>query len=97
VSVLYPSGNDWVVPIEARSLDAAEAMRAAVLRATGAADRGIVKRADLTGFNWSKVPSVLIEMGFMSNPIEDEMLATEAYQAKLADGITAGIVAYLEQ
>lgn len=97
VSILYPAGNQWVGPIEAESLKAAEAMRDAVLGATGAADRGIVKRADLTGFNWAKVPSVLVEMGFMSNPVEDELLATEAYQAKLADGIAAGIVEYLER
>jgi N-acetylmuramoyl-L-alanine amidase len=96
VSILYPSGNEWVEPIEARSLRAAEAMRGAVLHATGAQDRGIVKRADLSGFNWSAVPTVLVEMGFMSNPAEDEMLATDAYRTKLADGIAAGIMAYLE-
>lgn len=97
VSILYPSGNEWVTPVERQSLTAATMMRSSVIAATGAEDRGIVKRSDLSGFNWAKVPSVLIEMGFMSNPVEDELLATDAYRAKLADGITAGILGYLDR
>ncbi|MCI7442585.1 MAG: N-acetylmuramoyl-L-alanine amidase, partial [Clostridium sp.] len=38
----------------------------------------------LTGFNWSKVPVVLIEMGFLSNPEEDNLLNSDSYQDKLA-------------
>jgi N-acetylmuramoyl-L-alanine amidase len=58
---------------------------------TGAKNRGISKREDLTGFNWSKVPVVLIEMGFMSNLEEDILLASDEYQNKLAKGLQNGI------
>jgi N-acetylmuramoyl-L-alanine amidase len=61
------------------------------ISSTGAKNRGISKRKDLTGFNWSKVPVVLIEMGFMSNPTEDQMLASEAYENKMATGLLNGI------
>lgn len=54
-------------------------------------NKGVVVRNDLTGFNWSKVPVVLVEMGFMSNPKEDQMLNDEAYQNKLAQGLFKGI------
>ena len=95
ISTLYPGGNSWVAPIEARSLEAAQSVSTAVIAATGASDRGIVKRADLSGFNWSQVPSVLVETGFLSNPIDDRQLADPAYQDTLADGIAAGVLAYL--
>ena len=41
-------------------------------------NRGLVARADLTGFNWSNVPAILTEVGFLTNPGEDRALATAA-------------------
>lgn len=95
ISMLYPGGNSWVAPIEARSVRAATIIKDSVIKATGAQDRGLSKRGDIAGFNWSKVPSVLVETGFLSNPVEDKLLATGEYQDRLADGIVAGILAYL--
>ena len=91
-------GKNWYKdhPIVAQSAVAAKLIHHATLAATGAKDRGITSRTDLTGFNWSQVPSVLVEMGMMSNPGEDRKLATAAYQQKLADGMANGIVAYLK-
>ena len=68
----------------------------AALAATGAANAGIVQRSDLSGFNWSKVPTVLVEMGFMSNRAEDKALTTGSYQQKLAVGLANGVVDYLK-
>ena len=59
-------------------------------------DRGVVERDDMTGFNWSKVPVILVEMGFLSNRSEDQMLSTGAYQDKLAKGLADGIEAALK-
>ena len=55
---------------------------------------GIFERADLTGFNYSKVPTVVLEMGFMSNYSEDKLLATEAYQRKLMNLVKKSIDNY---
>lgn len=74
---------------------AAEALLPAMVAATGARADGIFKRDTYTGLNWSTVPSVLVEMGFMSNPDEDEKLNDPAYQARLVDGMVAGICAYM--
>ena len=54
----------------------------------------IYQRSDLTGFNWSKVPVVLVEMGFMSNPEEDQKMANPEFQAVIAQGLANGIDAY---
>lgn len=95
LSVLYPAGNDWVQPISSSSLKAAKLIHNQLLLSTGAVDRGVVSRKDISGFNWSKVPAIIVESGFLSNPTEDRLLATDAYQAKLADGMTKGIMMYL--
>lgn len=39
----------------------------------------------------------IIECGFLSNPHEAELLATEAYQNKVAYGISEGVLSYLKQ
>ncbi len=52
---------------------------------------GIFQRDDLTGFNWSQVPVVLVEMGFLSNYNEDQMMSNPKYQRKLMQSIADGI------
>ncbi|MEF9990974.1 MAG: N-acetylmuramoyl-L-alanine amidase [Romboutsia sp.] len=56
---------------------------------------GIFQRGDLTGFNWSKVPVILIEMGFLSNYNEDLMLSNPDYQRKLMQSVADGVEEYL--
>ncbi|MGL5641829.1 MAG: N-acetylmuramoyl-L-alanine amidase, partial [Paraclostridium sp.] len=57
---------------------------------------GIFERGDLTGFNWSKVPVVLIEMGFMSNYNEDLMMSNPEYQRKIMQTVADGVETYLK-
>ena len=40
-------------------------------------------------------PAALIEIGFLSNPEETKLLANDAYQMLIAQGIVSGILAYL--
>jgi N-acetylmuramoyl-L-alanine amidase len=80
----------WTDDIYAQSLKAARAVQTAVVRTTGAVNLGLFPRSDLTGFNWADVPAVLVETGFMTNPVEGRLLRTSAYQLKIARGIAAG-------
>jgi len=77
------------------SYAASEALLPAMAEATGARAMGIYKRDTYSGLNWSTVPSILVEMGFMSNPEEDELLNDPEYQRKLADGMARGIAEYM--
>ncbi len=43
----------------------------------------------------ARMPAVLIECGFLSNPAEARLLATAAYQQALAEAIAAALVRYL--
>ena len=92
---MVPAKNTWTGPIVAPSAKAGKAIQSATLKTTSAHDRGIVSTSEMSGFNWSKVPAVIVEMGLMSNPAEDRLLSSPAYQGKLATGISSGVVAYL--
>ncbi len=61
---------------------------------TGIKSRGLIVRDDLTGTNWSKIPVTLIEMGFLSNPVEDRFMQKAANQKKMATGIADGVDDY---
>jgi len=67
------------------------------VKATGAKNRGVSYRDDLTGTNWSTVTNTLIEMGFMSNPEEDRKMSTNDYQNKMVTGIVNGIEKYFRE
>lgn len=97
IHVLYPATvAGWTDDIATPSKRAAQVVQKAVIAATGAADRGVTARSDMTGFNWSDVPTIIPELGFMSNAEEDRLLATDAYRAKIALGLSQGIVQYLQ-
>jgi N-acetylmuramoyl-L-alanine amidase len=96
ITTLYPAGNSWVAPITAASKKAAEAIHPAVIAATGALSQGIAGSSIMTGFNYSKRPTIIVECGYLSNAAEDRLVATESYQQKIADGIAAGIMTYLQ-
>lgn len=64
--------------------------------ATGAKRRKIWETDTMTGLNWSEVPAIILEMGYMSNRTEDLKFAKAAYQKKMARGIANGIDAYFQ-
>ncbi|RAV00240.1 N-acetylmuramoyl-L-alanine amidase [Paenibacillus sp. YN15] len=91
ISLLYPAWTEESGEVFNRSKEAAGFILRQAVDATGAASRGTVPRSDLTGFNWSTVPSVLVEMGFMTNPDEDARLSDPDYLDRLTEGIAVGI------
>ena len=95
VKTLVPAlHRGWTDDIYASSVQAARKVQSAVARQTRALDLGLVQRSDLTGFNWANVPAVLVECGFMTNPAEARLLRSNAYQLKIARGLTAGAEAF---
>lgn len=65
------------------------------LKKQGIKVNGIFERNDITGFNWSRVPVVILEMGFMSNYSEDKMLCDKNYQEKLMKIVSDSLDEYI--
>ncbi len=94
-SALYPSkSNPFVASLSRKSLRLSKMVLSRYCAKTGIKNRGCVKRDDLTGTNWSKVPVTLIEMGFLSNGAEDRKMQNDNFQKRMAGGLADGIDAY---
>ena len=65
--------------------------------ATGFQNQGIQKNDTMTGINWSEIPVVILEMGFMTNQQDDLAMADAAFQEKMAEGIADGIMKYYSE
>jgi N-acetylmuramoyl-L-alanine amidase len=94
-STLYPAWHaGWTDDILPASRRAALLVQPRVVASTGALDLGLVRRGDLTGFNWANVPAILVETGFMTNPVEGSRLKRAWYQRKVARGLARGVATF---
>ena len=62
--------------------------------ATGMTNKGVKKYNNYMSLNWTTTPSVLLEMGYMSNKTEDYLLSTDEFRDKIAQGIFDGLCEY---
>lgn len=55
------------------------------------------KQVDYFANRMTKMPSTIVEIGFITNPKEEKLLLDQHYQSKIAWAVYAGIVRYLAQ
>ncbi len=95
---LYPAfRTGWTDDIYAASKRAAGIVQRALAGRLRSRNRGLDERSDITGFNWSNVPAILVELGFLSNPVEDRLLSTPAYRQRAARGLCEGTLRFLRR
>jgi N-acetylmuramoyl-L-alanine amidase len=85
----------WTDDVYEDSRRAARTLLPELVRALGFPDRGISERSDFTGFNRSDVPVVLVELGFMTNPVEDRLLARRTVRQEAAVALCSGVQRFL--
>ncbi|AWB44942.1 N-acetylmuramoyl-L-alanine amidase [Paenibacillus sp. CAA11] len=78
------------------SQNLARIMQKYMLEATGLKDRGL-KPGNLYVTKNTKMPAVLLECGFLSNPTDEKAMYTEEFQQSLAEGIVAGLKEFFGQ
>ena len=84
----------WTKGTVAASQLAARSMQQNVVAISGAGNRGTAQ-SSCAEFNWSGVPSVAIQAGFLSNPVEDKLLSSAQYQDRISEGMASGIKEFL--
>jgi len=98
-----PQATDWTWvgffnPPEVEPLDNGENLaadvQAALVSRMLVSNRGIKSRA-LFVVRHTRMPAVLVECGFLSNKIENQMLRNDGYRDRLAQGLAAGIATYI--
>jgi N-acetylmuramoyl-L-alanine amidase len=63
-----------------------------MIQATGANDRGLKDAPNFVVLQETKMPAVLLELGFLTNPYEAARLANAQHQWQLANAIYLGII-----
>ncbi len=83
--------------VESKSEDSrrlAQHVQKELVAATGAADRG-VKHARFVVLIGTRVPAILVETGFLTNPTEGQKLNSDTYQQTVATAIVRGVEKFL--
>ncbi len=76
----------------------ADEIQKAVVSATGARSRSVQNGNNkLALLNWANMPACIMQLGYMSNPDEAVLLASEDYQKKVALAVCDGIDAYFAE
>ena len=94
-TIAIAKNNPYCPQLYGASSSLAQKVIQSYCQATRIRNRGVSYCNDLTGLNWSQVPAIYIEMGFLSHSREDQSLASSSFQQKCAQGIANGIDQYL--
>ena len=94
LTICPTSGNPYMGSLYSQCRSLSECVLDGAVNATGANKQHIWETDSMSGINWCTVPVTIVEMGFMTNPTEDQNMVDEGYQQNMAAGIADGLDAY---
>lgn len=86
--------NPYVPSMYSSSRLLADCVLSAYCESTGFMNRGVEETDSMTGNNWSEIPCILLEMGYMTNANDDLQLALPEIQQAIARGVADGLDNY---
>lgn len=91
-----PHGTEtWHYPNSERGERLANALQSRLVTMLGLVDRG-VKQAGFYVLKHTQMPAALVELAFITNPEEEQLLVRDDFQEQAARAVALGISDYLE-
>jgi N-acetylmuramoyl-L-alanine amidase len=91
-TLYYPNSVNEDYSISNKQI--ADIFHSEIVGALGRASRGVTARPNLYVLNKTKMPAILAELGFITNPDELAQIETDAYREKAARALAVSIVKY---